>query len=51
MSEDEYEARVKEALVRQHMEPDDLLMCEHDASPSLVVTRFLTTQAQEHEDQ
>ena len=52
LSEDEFDARVKEAMARQRVEDDqELLMCEHDASPSLVVTRILTTQAQEHEDQ
>src|SRR3954470_10250345 len=29
----------------------ELLVCEHDASPSLVVKRVLTTQANENEDQ
>ena len=52
MSEVEFDARVKEEMTRQHVEDDqELLMCEHDASSSLVVTRILTTQAQEHEDQ
>ena len=52
LSEDEFDARVKEAMTRQRVEDDqELLMCELDASPSLVVTRILTTQAQEHEDQ
>ena len=52
LSEDEFEARVKEALARQNLEDDqELLVCEHDASPSLVVTRVLTTQVNENEDQ
>src|SRR3954465_6910779 len=52
LSEEEFDARVKEAMARQHLEEDqEILVCEHDASPSLVVTRVLTTQANENEDQ
>ena len=52
LSEEEFDARVKEAMARQHLEEDqELLVCEHDASPSLVVTRVLTTQVNENEDQ
>src|SRR3954463_8290873 len=52
LSEEEFDARVKEAMARQHLEEDqELLVCEHDASPSLVVTRVLTTQINGNEDQ
>src|SRR4051812_36001791 len=48
LSEDDFDARVKEAMAKQHFEDDqEQLVCEHDASPSLVVTRVLTTQVNE----
>jgi hypothetical protein len=52
MSEDEYEALAQVALTH-HMEKqeEEQLLCEHDASPSLVVTKVLTTHPQTHEDQ
>jgi hypothetical protein len=52
--EDEYEAFVKAAIA---MEADDMsdeeehVLCTHDTSPSLVVTKVLTTQFQDLEDQ
>ena len=53
MSEDEYEAMQMEALAHQDVEmhEQDHHVCEHDPSPSLVVSKVLTTQAFENEDQ
>jgi len=53
MSEEEYEALV---LTATTIEDDDIgeqeqTLCVHDTSPSLVVTKVLTTQAHENEDQ
>jgi hypothetical protein len=52
--EDEYEAFVQAAVA---MEADNMgdeeehVLCTHDTSPSLVVTKVLTTQSQDLEDQ
>jgi hypothetical protein len=52
--EDEYEAFVQAAVA---MEADDMgdeeehVLCTHDTSPSLVVTKVLTTHSQDLEDQ
>jgi hypothetical protein len=52
MSEGEYEALVKATTSFQAIDMEqDTLMCDHDASPSLVVTKVLTTQVQSSEDQ
>ena len=53
LNEDEYEALVQAATTLEDAELDDdeQLQCLHDASPSLVVTKVLTTQAQTNEDQ
>ncbi|KAK1692208.1 hypothetical protein QYE76_008905 [Lolium multiflorum] len=53
LSEGEYEALVQAAT---NLEDDDLedqeqILCVHDASPSLVVTKVLTTHALPNEDQ
>jgi hypothetical protein len=52
MSEDEYEALAHVALTH-HMEKqeEEQLLCDHDASPSLVVTKVLTTHPHTIEDQ
>jgi hypothetical protein len=52
--EDEYEAFVQAAVA---MEADDMgdeeehVLSTHDTSPSLVITKVLTTQSQDLEDQ
>jgi len=52
MSEGEYEALVQVAHTQEAPPIEDLqLLCDHDASPSLVVTKVLTTQPHQHEDQ
>ncbi|KAK1601902.1 hypothetical protein QYE76_017607 [Lolium multiflorum] len=50
LSEGEYEALVQAAVANEESGEDPLL-CTHDPSPSLVVTRVLTTQPQAMEDQ
>jgi hypothetical protein len=53
-SEGEYEALVQAALAMDddyEEEGEDPILCVHDASPSLVVTRVLATQTQAIEDQ
>jgi hypothetical protein len=53
-SEGEYEASVQVAVA---IEADDMgdeeehVICTHDTSPSLVVTKVLTTHSQDLEDQ
>ncbi|KAK1653346.1 hypothetical protein QYE76_071151 [Lolium multiflorum] len=55
LSEDEYESLVQAAAANEEAyeeeSGEDPLLCEHDPSPSLVVTRVLTTQPQAMEDQ
>ena len=52
ISEDEYEALQQVALMEEAAILDEQeLLCDHDASPSLVVTKVLTTQPQHCEDQ
>ncbi|KAK1680853.1 hypothetical protein QYE76_041701 [Lolium multiflorum] len=53
LSEGEYEALVPPLLMRMSMmkKVEKTLLCTHDPSPSLVVTRVLTTQPQAMEDQ
>ncbi|KAK1626910.1 hypothetical protein QYE76_001225 [Lolium multiflorum] len=55
LSEDEYEALVQAAAANEEAyeeeSGEDPILCEHDLSPSLVVTRVLTTQPQAMEDQ
>ncbi|KAK1628508.1 hypothetical protein QYE76_002823 [Lolium multiflorum] len=55
LSEDEYEALVQAGVANEEAYDEecgeDPLLCEHDPSPSLVVTRVLTTQPQAMEDQ
>ncbi|KAK1610790.1 hypothetical protein QYE76_034463 [Lolium multiflorum] len=55
LDEDEYEALVQAAVESEEAyeqeSGEDPLLCEHDPSPSLVVTRVLTTQPQAMEEQ
>ncbi|KAK1616641.1 hypothetical protein QYE76_022158 [Lolium multiflorum] len=55
LSEGEYEAVVQAAVANEEdydeESGEDPLLCVHDPSPSLVVTRVLTTQPQAIEDQ
>ncbi|KAK1595668.1 hypothetical protein QYE76_037387 [Lolium multiflorum] len=53
LSEDAYEALVQAAttLEDEELENHGNVLCEHDASPSLVVTKVLTTHAIPNEDQ
>ncbi|KAK1645868.1 hypothetical protein QYE76_063673 [Lolium multiflorum] len=53
LSEDAYEALVQAATTLEHeeLENHENVLCEHDASPSLVVTKVLTTHAIPTEDQ
>lgn len=55
LSEGEYEALVQAAVANEEdydeESGEDPLLCVHDPSPSLVVTRVLTTQPQAIEDQ
>ncbi|KAK1617486.1 hypothetical protein QYE76_023003 [Lolium multiflorum] len=55
LSEDEYEALVQAVVANEEDYDEDCgedpLLCVHDTSPSLVVTRVLTTQPQAIEDQ
>ncbi|KAK1681405.1 hypothetical protein QYE76_042253 [Lolium multiflorum] len=55
LSEGEYEALVQAAVANEEdydeESGEDPLLCTHDPSPSLVVTRVLTTQPQAMEDQ
>ncbi|KAK1694461.1 hypothetical protein QYE76_011158 [Lolium multiflorum] len=55
LSEGEYEALVQAAVANEEdydeESGEDPLLCIHDPSPSLVVTRVLTTQPQAMEDQ
>ncbi|KAK1641633.1 hypothetical protein QYE76_059438 [Lolium multiflorum] len=55
LSEGEYEALVQAAVANEEdydeESEEDPLLCTHDPSPSLVVTRVLTTQPQAMEDQ
>ena len=52
LSEGEYEALVQASVGMEDEEKEEeALLCEHDASPSLVVTKVLTTQQQALEDQ
>ncbi|KAK1609359.1 hypothetical protein QYE76_033032 [Lolium multiflorum] len=55
LDEDEYEALVQAAVESEEAYEqecgEDPLLCEHDPSPSLVVTRVLTTQPQAREEQ
>jgi hypothetical protein len=53
MSEGEYEA-LMEVTMAQHdngQEEVDKVLCDHDASQALVLTKVLTMQAQSHENQ
>ena len=55
LDEDEYEALVQAAVESEEAYEqecgEDPLLCEHDPSPSLVVTRVLTTQPHDVEEQ
>ncbi|KAK1686980.1 hypothetical protein QYE76_047828 [Lolium multiflorum] len=55
LDEDEYEALVQAAVESEEAyeqeSGEDPLLCEHDPSPSLVVTRVLTTQPHAMEEQ
>jgi hypothetical protein len=53
LSEGEYEALVKNAtnLEDDELEDQEKVLFVHDASPSLVVTKVLTTQSHQNEDQ
>ena len=53
LSEGEYEALVQAAtnLEDEALEDQEEILCVHDASPSLVVTKVLTTHALPNEDQ
>jgi hypothetical protein len=51
MSEGEYEALKQVALQQQEESDHGEEYCEHDTSPSLVVTRVLTSNYQHEEDQ
>ena len=53
MSEEEFEVQAHQALANKEAELDEqeLLSFSHDANPSLVITRVLTTQASSEEDQ
>ncbi|KAK1694503.1 hypothetical protein QYE76_011200 [Lolium multiflorum] len=53
LSEGEYEALVQAAVANEedYDEESGEVLCTHDPSPSLVVTRVLTTQPQAMEDQ
>ena len=53
MNEEEYEIQDHHALASKEAELDEqeLLSCAHDANPSLVITKVLTTQATSEEDQ
>ncbi|KAK1602542.1 hypothetical protein QYE76_037283 [Lolium multiflorum] len=55
LSEGEYEALVQAAVANEEdydeESGEDPLLCVHDTSPSLVVTRVITTQPQAIEDQ
>ncbi|KAK1680660.1 hypothetical protein QYE76_041508 [Lolium multiflorum] len=53
LSEGEYEALVQAATTHEDddLEDQEQVLCVHDASPSLVVTKVLTTNALPNEDQ
>ena len=52
VSDGEYEALQQVAMTEEAARLDEQeLLCDHDASPSLVVTKVLTTQPQPCEDQ
>ncbi|KAK1595928.1 hypothetical protein QYE76_007778 [Lolium multiflorum] len=53
LSEGEYEALVQAATSHEEddLEDQEQVLCVHDASPSLVVTKVLTTHALPNEDQ
>jgi hypothetical protein len=52
MSEEEYEALMQFTMTQHNNGQDEYqVLCDHDASLGLVVTKVLTTQAQSHEDQ
>ncbi|KAK1627602.1 hypothetical protein QYE76_001917 [Lolium multiflorum] len=53
LSEGEYEALVQAATTHEDddLEDQEQVLCVHDASPSLVVTKVLTTHAIPNEDQ
>ncbi|KAK1681406.1 hypothetical protein QYE76_042254 [Lolium multiflorum] len=53
LSEGEYEALVQAATTHEEddLEDQEQVLCVHDASPSLVVTKVLTTHALPNEDQ
>ncbi|KAK1617389.1 hypothetical protein QYE76_022906 [Lolium multiflorum] len=53
LSEGEYEALVQAATTHEDddLEDQEQVLCVHDASPSLVVTKVLTTHALPNEDQ
>ena len=52
LSEGEYEALVQASVAMEDEEKEDeALLCIHDTSPSLVVTKVLTTQQQAFKDQ
>ncbi|KAK1619953.1 hypothetical protein QYE76_025470 [Lolium multiflorum] len=53
LSEDAYEALVQAAttLEDEELENHENVLCEHDTSPSLVVSKVLTTHAFHNEDQ
>ena len=53
LSEGEYKALVQASVGIEdvEMKEDEALLCVHEASPSLVVTKVLTTQPQALEDQ
>src|SRR3954466_15458317 len=52
LREGEYEALVQASTtIEEEVKEDEALLCHHDASPSLVVTKVLTTQPHSMEDQ
>jgi hypothetical protein len=55
LDEDEYEALVQAAVESEEAyeqeSGEDPILCEHDPTPSLVVTRVLTTQPQAMDEQ
>src|SRR4051812_43692198 len=52
LSEGEYEALVQASTtIEEEVKEDEALLCHHDASPSLVVTKVLTTHPHAMEDQ
>ena len=51
LNEDEYEALVMAATsIHEDKEAEETTLCEHDTSPSLVITKVLTVQANAPDD-